>query len=73
MNPLAISGILVAVAGPLLVQYLGISDACGTEVAGKLAEYAPVIAGSVMAFVGHKKSVGSLRRQVGSLGHVPQA
>lgn len=73
MNPVVIGGVLLAVAGPLIVSTTGLSDTCSNEIVGKLAEWAPVVLGSVTAFFGHKSSVGTLRTQIATLGHLPRA
>jgi len=60
MNKLTIGGLILAVGGPVIVAALGISDSCGSELAGKLAEFAPVVVGSIAALIGHKKTSNEL-------------
>ncbi len=72
MNPVVITGLIVAVAGPFLVSF-GFSDSCSSEITSKGLELAPAVIGGVMSLLGHKKSVGALRRQVSNLGAIPHA
>lgn len=51
---LTYSGIIVMVVGPLLSQQLGLSDACGTE----LANLVPTLIGAIVAFIGRYRAGG---------------
>jgi len=51
---LTYSGIIVMVAGPMLVQYVGFSDTCANEIADKI----PVFIGAVMALIGRYRLGG---------------
>jgi uncharacterized membrane protein YeaQ/YmgE (transglycosylase-associated protein family) len=51
---LTYSGIIVMVVGPLLSQNLGLSEACGTEVANLI----PTLIGAVIALVGRYRAGG---------------
>lgn len=51
---LTYSGIIVMVVGPLLSQNLGLSDACGTE----LANLVPTLIGAIVALVGRYRVGG---------------
>lgn len=42
-------GILTMVAGTFLVNTVGITEACSTEVTAKLTEYAPLAVGGLIA------------------------
>ncbi len=72
MNPTVIIGLIVAVGGPILVSF-GFSDSCSSEITAKGAELVPAAIGGIMALVSHKNSVGSLRKQVSSMGAIPHA
>jgi len=51
---LTYSGIIVMVVGPLLTQYLGLTETCGAE----LANQVPVLIGAVVALVGRYRAGG---------------
>jgi uncharacterized membrane protein YeaQ/YmgE (transglycosylase-associated protein family) len=51
---LTYSGIIVMVAGPFLTQALGLSEACGTEIANLI----PVLIGAAMSLVGRYRAGG---------------
>lgn len=51
---LTYSGIIVMVVGPILSQKLGLSDACGTEVANLV----PTLLGAVVALIGRYRAGG---------------
>lgn len=50
---LTISGIIIAVAGTLLVDY-GFSESCSSEIITKI----PLLAGGLMAWIGRVKAGG---------------
>ncbi len=49
---LTYAGILTMIAGTWLVNTVGLTDSCATELTAKLTEYAPLIVGGVMAVIG---------------------
>ncbi len=73
MNPVIISGVVIALVGPFLTSSIGLTDACSSEVSSKVVEFIPTAIGAVVALIGHKKTVGALRSQLSSLGHLPRA
>lgn len=73
---LTYTGIAIAVGGTFLVNTLGISDACSSELTAKAVEYAPLVIGAITSIVGRikiGKKVAVLREQVGDLGSMPRA
>jgi len=51
---LTYAGIIVMIAGPFLTQTLGLSEACGTEIANQI----PVWGGALMALIGRYRAGG---------------
>lgn len=49
---LTLGGVLVMVLGTALVDSLGFTENCATEVTAKVTEYAPLLIGGVMAWWG---------------------
>lgn len=46
------AGILVGVVGLVLVNVLGFTENCSSELTAKMVELAPVLTGGVMAWIG---------------------
>ena len=46
------------VAGTWLVNSLGLTDSCATELTSKATEYAPLLVGAVMALIGRSRAGG---------------
>ena len=55
---LTYTGIIVMVAGTWLVNSLGLTDSCATELTSKATEYAPLLVGAVMALIGRNRAGG---------------
>lgn len=51
-------GILVAALGPILITQLGISEACSSELLGKIEVWAPAVIGGTVALWGRYKTGG---------------
>lgn len=51
-------GILIMVAGYFLVNVLGLTDGCSTELTAKAVEYAPLVIGGVTAWIGRVRAGG---------------
>lgn len=51
-------GMAVAVGGFFLVNVLGITDSCSSEVSAKVVQYMPIIGGSLMSLIGGHKLAG---------------
>jgi len=52
------SGLIVAMGGLVLVNVLGFTDNCSSEITAKAVEFAPVLVGSVMAWIGRMRASG---------------
>ena len=52
------SGILVMVIGTVLVQNVGLTENCSSEITTKLVEYIPLVVGGVMSWIGRIKAGG---------------
>lgn len=52
------TGILVSIVGLVLVNTFGLTDNCSSEITAKLIEYAPVVTGGLMAWIGRMKAKG---------------
>lgn len=50
-------GILVAVIGSAVAVF-GLSQSCSSEVTTKLVEFAPVVVGGVMSWIGRMRATG---------------
>lgn len=55
---LTYTGIIVMVAGTFLVNTLGFSEACSTEITSKGVEYAPLLIGAIMSGFGRFRMGG---------------
>lgn len=49
---LVFSGVLVSVLGTFLVDSIGLTESCSTELTSKAVEYAPILVGGIMATIG---------------------
>jgi hypothetical protein len=52
MYSLTYAGIIVALAGTFLVNTIGLTEACSTEVTSKIVEFGPLVIGSIVATIG---------------------
>lgn len=55
---LTLKGVLVMILGTALVDSLGFTESCATELTAKVLEYAPLLIGGVMAWVGRARLGG---------------
>lgn len=55
---LTLSGVLVMVLGTALVDSLGFTESCATELTAKVSEYAPLLIGGAMAWFGRVRMGG---------------
>ena len=58
---LIIAGVVTVVGGTFLVQSLGLTESCSSEVTSKLVgylDYIPALAGSALAWIGGTRATG---------------
>jgi uncharacterized membrane protein len=55
---LTFAGLWTIVAGTFLVNTLGITESCSTELTSKAVEYGPMVVGSIMAAFGRYRQGG---------------
>jgi hypothetical protein len=55
---LTYSGLAVMILGTVLVEKLGFSSTCSNELTAKAVEYAPLLIGGFMGFIGRYRAGG---------------
>ena len=55
---MTIGGIVVMLLGTVFVDSFGISESCSTELTSKVAEYAPLVIGGGIAWIGRLRHGG---------------
>jgi hypothetical protein len=55
---LVFGGVIVSVVGTFLVNSIGLSELCSTEVTAKVTEYLPLVIGGAMSLIGRHRLGG---------------
>lgn len=55
---LVFGGVIVSIVGTFLVNSIGLSELCSTEITAKMVEYLPLIVGGVMSMIGRHRLGG---------------
>jgi hypothetical protein len=55
---LVFGGVIVSVVGTFLVNSIGLTELCSTEVTAKVTEYLPIVLGGAMALIGRHRLGG---------------
>lgn len=58
MYSMTFVGLFIALGGTFLVNTIGLTESCTTEITSKATEYAPLVIGSVVAYFGRLRMGG---------------